>query len=323
MNYLGSKKHLTHFLNENIKAFCGNLEEKTICDLFSGTGIVANSFTCKELLVNDIEAYSYVRLQQLFNGIKSKEYNKILSSLNELNPQEDGLITKLYSKKGKAKRNYFTISNAQKIDAIRTQILKYQLQKPYPPKTLNALLSSLLEASDMVANTASMYGAYLKNTKYTATKNLTLLPLKPYKKKAKVFNEDGLKLLEKIQGDLLYLDPPYNHRQYGLNYHILNTIVTYKEFAPKGKSGYGDYFRSRWCQALHVKEELQQTLQKANFHYIALSYNNEGIMTNEFIKNEFEKLGRYHQVSTTHDKLRMNKKSTKKTIETLHLLEKK
>lgn len=323
MNYLGSKKHLTHFLNEHIQTFCGNMKQKTICDLFSGTGIVANSFTCKELFVNDIEAYSYVRLQQLFNGIESQEYSKILSILNELNPQKDGLIAKLYSKQGEAKRNYFTIANAQKIDAIRTQILKYQLNKTYPPKVLNALLSSLLEASDMVANTASMYGAYLKSTKYTATKNLTLLPLEPFKQKAKVFNEDGLRLLEKIQGDLLYLDPPYNHRQYGLNYHILNTIVTYKEFTPKGKSGYGDYFRSRWCQALHVKEELQQTLQKANFQYIALSYNNEGIMTNEFIKNEFEKLGRYHQASTTHDKLRMNKKSTKKTIETLHLLEKK
>lgn len=321
MNYLGSKKHLTTFINQNLKDFCGNLEEKTICDLFSGTGVVANSFTCKKLLVNDVETYSFIRLKQLFDG--AKEYGKILETLNSLKPKKDGLIAKLYSQEGEAKRNYFTIQNAQKIDAIRFEILKYQEEKIYPPKTINALLASLLEATDLVANTASMYGAYLKNTKYTATKNLTLLPLLPSKQKAKVFNEEGLALLEKIKGDILYLDPPYNHRQYGLNYHILNAIAKYKEFEPKGKSGYGEYFRSRWCQALHVKEELRRTLEKAEFKCIALSYNNEGILDNETIKQEFKRLGHYHQAKTTHQKLRMSKKSSKTTIEYLHLLEKK
>lgn len=323
LNYLGSKKYLTTFLHENIKTFCGSLEDKTICDIFSGTGIVANTFTCKKLLVNDVEAYCYVRLKQLFDGLQKEEYHTILSSLNALQPLQNGLITQLYSKYGEAKRNYFTTKNAQKIDAIRTQIDFFKNHKTYSPKIINALLASLLEASDMVANTACMYGAYLKKVKYTATKPLILTPLEPFKQKATIFHEDSLKLLDKIQGDILYLDPPYNHRQYGLNYHILNTIVEYQMFKPKGKSGYGNYFRSRWCQALHVKEELRQTLQKANFKYIALSYNNEGILDNNFIKNEFEKFGNYHQVSTTHDKLRMNKKSLKNTTEYLHLLEKR
>jgi len=39
----------------------------------------------------------------------------------------------------------------------------------------------------------------------------------------KVYNEDSNKLIKKISGDILHLDPPYNSRQYGANYHLLNT----------------------------------------------------------------------------------------------------
>ena len=51
----------------------------------------------------------------------------------------------------------------------------------------------------------------------------------------KVYKEDSNELIKKIEGDILYLDPPYNQRQYSANYHLLNTIALYDNFEPKGK----------------------------------------------------------------------------------------
>ncbi|GAA0714403.1 hypothetical protein GCM10009430_07560 [Aquimarina litoralis] len=44
--------------------------------------------------------------------------------------------------------------------------------------------------------------------------------------------------IKSIRGDILYLDSPYNFRQYGSNYHILNTIAKYDTFVPVGKTCY-------------------------------------------------------------------------------------
>ena len=38
------------------------------------------------------------------------------------------------------------------------------------------------------------------------------------------YNEDANELIKKISGDILYIDPPYNDRQYLPNYHVLETI---------------------------------------------------------------------------------------------------
>ena len=61
-------------------------------------------------------------------------------------------------------------------------------------------------------------------------------------------------LIKDIQGDILYLDPPYNSRQYGANYHLLNTIAEYKPFEPKGKTGLRPYNRSLYCSKRTVNE---------------------------------------------------------------------
>ena len=59
--------------------------------------------------------------------------------------------------------------------------------------------------------------------------------------KHQVFQKDGNKLIKSITGDLLYLYPSYNARQYRANYHLLNTIAKYDIFAPKGVTGLRDY----------------------------------------------------------------------------------
>ncbi len=112
------------------------------------------------------------------------------------------------------------------------------------------MLASLIESADKVANTASVYSAFLKHIKKSASKKLILKGAKFTKndKSHKVFNEDSNELIKKISGDILYLDPPYNHRQYSANYHLLNTISLYKPFIPKGETGLPHYNRSKYCK---------------------------------------------------------------------------
>ena len=78
------------------------------------------------------------------------------------------------------------------------------------------------------------------------------------------FNENANELIKKISGDILYLDPPYNHREYGANYHLLNTIALYDDFIPKGKTGLREYKKSAWCKKNSAQSALDDLLKFAN-----------------------------------------------------------
>lgn len=191
------------------------------------------------------------------------------------------------------------------------------------------LLASLLENADAVANTASVYGAYLKHLKKSAQKTLALKPAFFDLNNAAhdVFNEDANSLIKKIEGDVLYLDPPYNARQYGSNYHLLNTIARYDDFTPNGKTGLRHYERSLYCQKNNVGEVFENLIESANFKYIFLSYNNEGLMSETDVRKILSKYGRYDLSTVAYQRFKADKTESRNhkaaaTIEYLHVLEK-
>jgi adenine-specific DNA-methyltransferase len=116
-----------------------------------------------------------------------------------------------------------------KCDAIRIQIEKWIEKKLINENEYYFLLTSLLENIDKVANTASVYGAFLKNLKKSAQSIFTLKPASFYlnDNKHEVYNLDINDLIRNTNHDVVYLDPPYNARQYGANYHLLETIAKY------------------------------------------------------------------------------------------------
>jgi adenine-specific DNA-methyltransferase len=189
-------------------------------------------------------------------------------------------------------------------------------------------LASLLESADKLANTASVYGAYLKHLKRSAQKELILEPAEfdVNDNAHEVFNENSNTLIRKIEGDILYLDPPYNARQYGANYHLLNTIATYDHFVPNGKTGLRKYQKSDWCSRSKVEHAFDDLLKNAKFKYIFLSYNNEGLMPMETIKKIMSKYGRYDLASTDYPRFKADRDENRnhkasKTEEFVHVLE--
>lgn len=331
MNYIGSKFKLIDFIKSSIYETVGNdLSNIIFCDLFAGTGIVGRSFKSevKQIISNDLEYYSYVLNKNYIENhkeIEQKEY--YIDKLNNLTNREDGFIYKNYCIGSGSGRLYFSDFNGQKIDTIRVAIEEFKKNNLIDNSLYFFLLASLLESSDKVANTASVYGAFLKNLKKTAQKPMQFMPAiyELNQNKHIVYNEDSNQLIKKIQGDILYLDPPYNSRHYGSNYHILNTIAIYDKFEPIGKTGLRNYHKSHYCSKQMVLNSFEDLIKNSKFKYIFLSYNNEGLMKKEEIKNimiqhgnYFLKTKEYSRFKADKDQNRNHKASS--TKEYLHIL---
>lgn len=334
MNYIGSKYSLIPFIISTIEDIAGkDLSGKVFCDIFAGTGVVGRTFKTRvnKIISNDWEYYSYVLNRNYIGNHLAMDYKEeLIAELNNINSSEGGFIYKNYCSGGGSGRQYFSDENGKKIDAIRTQIEVWRDSHKISEDMYFFLLASLLESSDKVANTASVYGAFLKHLKNSAQKPLILEPAL-YTINANihdVYCMDSNMLIKNIQGDILYLDPPYNSRQYGANYHLLNTIAEYKYFEPKGKTGLRDYMRSLYCGKKSVMPSFESLIKDAKFKYIILSYNNEGLMSLNDIATIMSKYGNYDVVYREYQRFRADKEERRKhtanrTTEYLHILEKR
>lgn len=332
MNYIGSKYKLSSFIKDTIHNVSGNdLSEKVFCDIFAGTGIVGRTFKqeVKSVISNDLEYYSYVlNKNYIENHLPIKNKECYIEELNNLKLKE-GFIYKNYCRGGDGERQYFSDENGKKIDAIRFQIQEWKQTNEIENNLYYFLLASLVESADKVANTASVYGAYLKHIKKSAQKKLVLEPAEYLinDNEHTVFNQDSNQLIKNIEGDILYLDPPYNARQYGANYHLLNTIAKYDTFEPKGKTGLRTYNKSQYCSKNSVATSFEELIKNAKFKHVFLSYNNEGLMSVDKIKSIMSKYGKYDLVSTDYQRFKADKTENRnhladKTQEYLHILEK-
>lgn len=328
MNYIGSKYKLLSFLEKNICNTVQDVKSCVFCDLFAGTGAVGRYFKTKtkKIIANDIESYSYVLNRNYIGNHLPFHYEDKLKQLNELLGVE-GFIYKNYCLGSGSGRQYFSDENGKKIDAIRLKIEEWRTNKNISDDAYYFFLATLLESADKVANTASVYGAFLKKLKKSAQKVMILEPalFQINDHNHEVYQEDANSLISKIQGDILYLDPPYNERQYGANYHILNTIALYDNFEPKGKTGLRDYTRSAYCKRADVLKSFDKLIRDAKFKYIFLSYNNEGLMSAEDIKNTMNKYGQYTLATTDYQRFKADSSreyAADKTTEYLHILKK-
>ncbi|HZS09257.1 MAG TPA: DNA adenine methylase [Blastocatellia bacterium] len=301
MNYIGSKYTLLPFLEQVFRQVADG-SEKVFCDIFAGTGAVGRYFKGLglQIIANDLQYYAYalnkayieINETPRFAGLRKRykadiasrrarsgdSAEAVLAFINQL-PGISGFITHHYSPAGN--RLYYTEENAGKADAIRQALETWRAEGLITGPEYFYILASLLEAIDQVANTASVYGAYLKKFKASARKPLRLRPLelKNHVGWCSVHQRDANELIEEIECDVLYLDPPYNHRQYGANYHVLETIAAYDNPALTGVTGMRDYVRSRYCRQRSAAEAMEHLVRNARAKHILVSYNDEGVMS--------------------------------------------
>ena len=344
MLYLGNKTDHISFIEKIVDTYKEkhNLE-KTLFDGFGGTGSVTQYFNQKgyNVISNDINDYSYklcysrnnIALSNLtFEGLQMN-IKDILEHLN--NCKKKGFIYKNYSPNPsyKYERKYFTNDNAEIIDGIRCQIEEWYKSKKITEKEYIHLIAILIETVSLYSNIPGTYGAFLNKWDSRALKTLTLnmgihekLLSHNVNVNNKTFNKDIRDIIKEVQTDIMYLDPPYNQRDYAAYYHVLETISKYDNPELKdNKTGTKKSInKSNWCRKSSVMNELDYVIKNSNAKVVLLSYNNEGIMSEEDIKKIFEKYGTY----TSHKKEVKRfkcKKSEKKVVvyEYIHILERK
>jgi adenine-specific DNA-methyltransferase len=282
-----------------------SFEHKTIADLFAGTGILSYHFRKNKakVLSNDAELYSSIITHAFTRSVYSDNCKEIINSLqkdiNE-NKHSDtiGFITTHYSPYESNERKFFTVDNAKRIDYIRNKLETLQLSND----EYKFILASILLSADAVSNVPAVYGCFLKNFKAKAIKNLTLVPIHTNTtliNGSNTYNVDLLNCdLSLFESDLVYLDPPYNERQYSKNYFPLNIIAKtpeelLKEAPLKGKTGIPvDCFISPFCKKGETVEKAFDLLfRDLKTKYIFLSYNSESIVSKETMLNIMKKYG--------------------------------
>lgn len=348
MNYIGSKKTIINFISESIHKVAG-IEPLEFCDLFAGTGAVGAYFKKQgyKIVSNDLQHYAYVinrhliqnHLEMPFNNLieiiptlvctKTSDRKKIVCDYLTKIDGIEGFIFKNYSPASlnysEYERMYFTEDNAKQCDGIRNKIEEWYQSSIIDDNEYYFLISSLINSADKHANVLSVYGAYLKKFRPKALKPFKLIPTELIinDNEHKVYNMDANELIEQIETDILYLDPPYNNRHYATNYHLLETISRYDTPVIYGKTGLRNYEnqKSSYCYVELARNSLEKLIEKSKSKYIFISYSNEGIISSESIKEILENKGTYGVFEMKHTRYRTDSKRTYKanhTIESLH-----
>ncbi len=278
--YLGNKFRLLPFIKEVVLGECGNIS--SVADIFAGTGIVATALENNRktrIITNDL-MYSNFICNFAWFECESYSLQKIVDFVCRYNSMKvcaDNYMSQNFSD------TYFSAQDCRKIGFVREDIEKQYANGNLNNRERAILIMSLLYAMDKIAITCGHYDAYRKNASFDNHLELAV-PLAPLKnnRRNRCYNEDANKLTKRIRVDLVYIDPPYNSRQYCDAYHLLENVARWEKpevFGCARKMDRSD-LKSRYCtKSASVAFEELITNIKARF--ILLSYNNMATKGND------------------------------------------
>ncbi|NCO10875.1 Dam family site-specific DNA-(adenine-N6)-methyltransferase [Candidatus Saccharibacteria bacterium] len=272
--YLGSKMKLLEFIEDILKE--ENADFKVFADIFGGTGVVAHHFYDEaDVIVNDILKSSYLSYCAYFgkSRIRQPYLNKKIEEYNALDSEK---ITENYFSINFS-NTYFDRENSLKIGAIREDIENQYTNGVINDRERAYLITSLIYALDRIANTVGHYDAYRKVDIPKRALVLQPLHIKSTKSKSKIYNQDANELVRHIKSDVVYIDPPYNSRQYSDAYHLLENIAEWKKEPVHGVAKKIDRTHLKSKYSLKTAgEAFSDLIDKIDAKYILVSYNDMG-----------------------------------------------
>ena len=330
MRYIGSKTKLIEEIDNVLSSYnVGGV----LFDAFAGSGAVSAAFKNKyTILACDILKVCYTVTKcnvcysaesLMFSGLRthtwfveSNPLNSVLAYLNTV-PGEEGYVTRSFTPVGD--RKYFTQENGNRIDAITRHVHEWSSNGDITCDEKDYLFGCLIESISLIANTAGTYGSFNKTWDPRAVKPLVLKNhfVDTKSDGHEVVFGNSYNFLTRPH-DILYLDPPYNSRQYGSYYHVLETIVRNDQPNLRGTTGLRDWSdtKSNFCNKKSAADELRRFIMTSPARLIVMSYNNEGIMTKEEIETILGSIGPVNCVEVPYSKYNAGKgKSDATTVE--------
>lgn len=282
MRYIGNKTRLLPFILRVLKS--EGLVGGSVHDAFAGTASVGRALKAKGWRVHssDLLLSSYVfQRAYIVTCSADRSLGKLARELSELAPKE-GFITRHFSPVGQ--RMYFTVENAGRIDAAREELGAWRQQGVVGEDAYYILLAAIIEGADRVANTAGVYASFMKRWQPNSRRRFEVKPEAPGAGDpgATAHLMDAATAARQIgEVDLIYIDPPYNSRQYVAYYHIPEIIArgwSESDPAVRGKVGLlaGKYGRSDWSHSRRVQKLFSGLLTTTRARHALVSFNSEG-----------------------------------------------
>ena len=300
MRYIGNKESMVEEIDSFIESRVESEESLTLFDAFCGTGAVSDRLKNKfNLVINDnlkwATVYTAGRLYASSCHFERLGFDPF-AFLNQSDEKVQGFIYKNYAPT-ESSRMYFTPENAARIDYFRKQIEEWHKNKLLSEAEYMLLLASLVESVSRVSNTAGVYGAFLKKWDGRALKPIEFI--KPAYNACdslniKIYNDKTENIISDVKCDILYLDPPYTQNQYGTQYHLLETLILNDHPSVSKVTGSRPVMpmRSDWSKEYKAHILLDRIIANTTARYIVMSYNNDGLMSKEYIEAVMKRYGK-------------------------------
>ena len=317
LSYLGSKASIMPKLDKIISPLIATSNTR-LCDLFLGSGYVANFYKNKVGFVTgcDTELYSYVLSSALLKSPYSFKLGRIIDVLNELafnSCHDDGIICQNFSKHFL----YFSQQNATRIDFMRKSISLLFIRGLITYNDFLFLLASLLKTASKYANTTGTFRAHLKTLRKKAIKPLILEPIHidmNISSRAIIKRKDVCQFVKKMANvDIVYIDPPYNSVHYSAYYSFLNYLCLYDpDVELVGTGIIKDYYKSKFGIVKSAYLEIKKLLYdlKNKTKHIVFSYNSNGAISITALIHLMKEIGDLQIYRYPYKKYQSNKKAS-------------
>ena len=310
IKYAGSKLKILPYIIDVLSEL---KDVKNVLDGFSGTTRVSQALAQLGYSVtsSDISVWSEVFATCYLKSKKPDSfYQGILDNLNKLKGYS-GWYTKHYGAETLEKKVPFQKKNTQKLDAIRDEIEKLNLE--WEDKCV--ILTSLILALDSVDSTLGHYVAYLSEWSPRSHKDLYLKLPKRFEHNGNhnVIKSDIFDTVVNNEYDLVYFDPPYGSNnekmppsrvRYASYYHIWTTIIKHDKPKVFGKvnrredsrdlvaGSVFEEFRKDENGSFIAMQAIRKLIQATKAKYILLSYSSGGRATKQELNDIINESGK-------------------------------